>query len=114
LLKILCELFPDSPYLLKADFAPLPNLPQVRKKIFGREGANAAVLDTTGHVVAQTDGPYAENKDIYQQLAEFAQDGRGHNYQAGVFYAWEACALGFRRGGVILDDMSKFVGHIVV
>lgn len=114
LLKILCELFPDSPYLLKADSAPLPNLAQVRKKIFGREGANAAVLDASGRVVAQTDGPYAENKDIYQQLAEFAQDERGRNYQAGVFYAWEACALGFRRGGVILDDMSKFVGHIVV
>ena len=29
------------------------------------------------------------------------------------FYAYEACGLGFRKGGVILDNMSKFVGHIV-
>jgi glutathionylspermidine synthase len=32
---------------------------------------------------------------------------------AGVFFAWEACGLGFRRGGAVIDDMAKFVGHIV-
>ncbi|MBD3809710.1 MAG: glutathionylspermidine synthase family protein, partial [Sulfuricurvum sp.] len=37
----------------------------------------------------------------------------GNSYQAGVFFAYEACGLGFRRGGKILNNMSKFVGHIL-
>jgi glutathionylspermidine synthase len=41
-------------------------------------------------------------------------DAAGNQYQAGVFFAWEACALGFRRGGPILNDQAKFVGHLIV
>ncbi len=44
---------------------------------------------------------------------EFPKDSAGRHYQAGVFYVWEACGLGFRRGGAILDNMSKFVGHLI-
>ncbi len=113
ILKILYELFPDSPYLLPASFEPLPGVTQVEKKMFGREGANTRILDATGGVIAQSDGPYDFHKNVYQQFVEFPKDSAGHSYQAGVFYAWEACGLGFRRGGVILDDMSKFVGHLI-
>lgn len=113
ILKILYDMFPDSPYLLRTDFEPLPGVEQVCKKLFGREGANMRVLTADGVTLASTDGPYAHHKAIYQERARFAQDEDGDNYQAGVFYAWEACALGFRRGGAILDDLSKFVGHIV-
>ncbi len=45
MMKILCDLYPDSPYLLKTAFEPLNGLPQVEKKLFGREGANMAILD---------------------------------------------------------------------
>jgi glutathionylspermidine synthase len=113
ILKVLHELFPDSPYLLQADFAPLHGVEQVRKKLFGREGANVTVLSASGEVLAASDGPYAHHKDLYQQRAAFARDQDGNNLQAGVFFAWEACGLGFRSGGAILDDMSKFVGHYV-
>ncbi len=113
MLKVLRELFPDSPYLLDADFAPLPNTRQVEKKLFGREGANTRILDSEGRELHRTDGPYAHHKSVYQAWAEFPRDAAGNHYQAGVFYAWEACALGFRRGGEVLDDMSKFVGHIL-
>jgi len=44
---------------------------------------------------------------------EDLKDENGEYYQAGVFYSYEACALGFRRGGKILNNMSKFVGHII-
>jgi glutathionylspermidine synthase len=50
---------------------------------------------------------------VFQELADFATDENGQNFQAGVFYVWEACALGFRRGGAILNDTSKFVGHVI-
>ena len=44
---------------------------------------------------------------------ELPTDSNGVTYQAGVFYAYEACGLGFRRGEKILNNMSKFVGHMV-
>jgi glutathionylspermidine synthase len=114
IMKVLCDLFPDSPYLLKTAFEPLNGVRQVRKKLFGREGANLSILDAQGEVIAETDGPYAHHKNVYQEYAEFPRDAEGRSYQAGVFYVWEACGLGFRRGGDILDNMSKFVGHRVV
>ena len=114
LMKVLCDLFPDSPYLLKTDFTALPATSQVRKKVFGREGANMAIFDGQGRVTEQTDGPYQQNKDVYQEFVAYPTDDQGRRYQAGVFYAWEACGLGFRRGGAILDNTSKFVGHIIV
>jgi glutathionylspermidine synthase len=50
---------------------------------------------------------------VYQAYTELPTDSEGASYQAGVFYAYEACGVGFRKGGKILDNMSKFVGHIV-
>ena len=114
MLKMLWEGYPDSPYLLPADFEPLQNVKQVRKPLLGREGANTEILDARGQVLSKTDGRYGHQKTVYQQFFDFPQDAVGNHYQAGVFYAYEACALAFRRGGPILDNMSKFVGHIVV
>ncbi|MBU0500315.1 MAG: glutathionylspermidine synthase family protein [Gammaproteobacteria bacterium] len=114
MLKVLWELFPDSPYLLRAGFEPLPGLAQVEKKLFGREGANTAILDAAGQVIQSTGGPYQHHKSLYQERAALPQDAAGQHYQAGVFHVGEACGLGFRRGGAILDNGSKFVGHRVV
>jgi glutathionylspermidine synthase len=113
ILKVLYDLFPASPYLLPTDFAPLPGRRQVCKKLFGREGANLQLLDSDGSIMAETDGPYGHHKPVFQELATFARDEDGQNYQAGVFYVWEACGLGFRRGGAILNNTSKFVGHVI-
>ncbi|MFZ5374942.1 MAG: glutathionylspermidine synthase family protein [Campylobacterota bacterium] len=113
MMKILCDLFPDSPYLLKTSFEPLKGVPYVEKRMFGREGANVKILDISGNVTASHDGPYANFKPIYQEYVEFPRDTRGNAYQAGVFFAYEACGLGFRRGGDILDNLSKFVGHVL-
>jgi glutathionylspermidine synthase len=113
MMKILYDLFPNSPYLLPTAFEPLSGVAQVEKKLFGREGANMRVLDASGQLVEQSGGPYDFHKNVYQEWVEFPKDAQGQHYQAGVFYAWEACGLGFRRGGKILDDMSKFVGHVI-
>lgn len=112
MMKILSDLFPDSPYLLKTSFEPLEGS-CVEKRMYGREGANTKIIDSTGAIIAQTDGPYENYKPIYQEFVEFPKDKQGNYYQAGVFFAYEACGLGFRRGGKILDNMSKFVGHIL-
>ncbi len=114
MLAILSQLFPDSPYLLKTSFEPLDGLKQVAKPLFGREGANTAIMDENKKVLMQTDGPYDNYKKVYQEYVDFTQDHTGKKYQAGVFFAYEACGLGFRKGGEILDNMSKFVGHVIV
>lgn len=113
MLKLLYDLFPDSPYLLRTAFEPLANIAQVEKKLFGREGENTRISDAEGQVIAEIDGQYGHHPSIFQEYVEFPQDAAGNRYQAGVFYVYEACGLGFRRGGEILDNMSKFVGHIV-
>ena len=113
MLKILCDLFPDSPYLLETSFEPLPGKKQVEKRMFGREGANTKIIGADGKILQQTEGPYGNYRPVYQAYTDFPKDRDGSRYQAGVFFAYEACGLGFRRGGEILDNMSKFVGHIL-
>ena len=113
MMAILYELFPDSPYLLKTSFEPLKGIKQVEKPVFGREGANTKIIDANGTITAETTGPYENYKKVYQEYNEFPKDMHGAKYQAGVFFAYEACGLSFRKGGEILDNMSKFVGHVI-
>lgn len=113
ILKVLCDLYPDSPYLLRCDFEPLQGVAQVEKKLFGREGENTRILAADGGLVCETGGKYAHHPSIYQEYVSFPRDAAGNCYQAGVFYVYEACGLGFRRGGEILDNLSKFVGHVI-
>lgn len=113
MMKILYDLFPDSPYLLKTSFEPLNGIVQVEKRMFGREGANVRIMDASGSVSESNEGPYGNFKPVYQEYVEFPKDAAGNSYQAGVFFAYEACGLGFRRGGKILNNMSKFVGHVL-
>lgn len=113
MLKVLYDLYPDSPYLLKTSDEPLNGISYVEKKMFGREGANTKIVDASGNVVEENDGEYDSHKSIFQEYVEFPQDSKGMSYQAGVFFSYEACGLSFRRGGKILDNMSKFVGHVL-
>ena len=112
-MKILWDLYPNHPLLLETSFEPLIGKKQVEKRCFGREGANTKIINTDGSIDIQTDGVYSGHKAVYQEFVEFPKDSNGNFYQAGVFYAYEACGLGFRRGGKILNNMSKFVGHII-
>jgi glutathionylspermidine synthase len=113
MLKILYDLFPDSPYLLETSFEPLKDKAYVEKRVFGREGDNTAIYNTNGDIIEQRDGVYGNYKPIYQEYTELPTDENNQSYQAGVFFAYEGCGLGFRRGNKILDNMSKFVGHII-
>lgn len=114
ILKILYELYPDSPYLLAADDKPLDTVKQVSKPLFGREGGNVSILDADGTTLESVDGPYDIHPMVYQEYAELATDSEGRSYQAGVFFAWEACGLGFRRGTKILNDTATFVPHVII
>ena len=114
IMKIMYDLFPESPYLLKTSFEPLKNIKQVEKTVFGREGANTKIIDTSGDIIEEINGPYSNYKKVYQEYVEFNKDVKGAKYQAGVFFAYEACGLSFRKGSEIMDNMSKFVGHVII
>jgi len=113
LLKILWDLYPNHPLLLESSFEPLEGQKQVQKPLFGREGGNVTILDENANTIEKVEGDYGNHKMLYQAYTELPKDEKGLSYQAGLFYAYEACGLGFRKGGKILDNMSKFVGHIV-
>ncbi|MFA9373728.1 MAG: glutathionylspermidine synthase family protein [Poseidonibacter sp.] len=112
-MKILWDLYPNHPLLLETSFEPLEGKKQVEKRCFGREGANTKIINEDGSIDVETSGDYEGHKAIYQEYVELNTDENGVTYQAGVFYAYEACALGFRRGEKILNNTSKFVGHII-
>ncbi len=113
MLKILYDLFPDSPYLLKTSFEPLEGVKHVEKSVFGREGANIKIFSADKELLNHQDGPYGNYKKVYQEYVELNMDESGAKYQAGVFFAYEACGLSFRKGEEIMNNMSKFVGHYI-
>jgi glutathionylspermidine synthase len=113
LLPILWELYPDHPLLLESSFEPLEGQKQVQKPIYGREGGSVRILEADGSVIAQGSDEYDAHAMIHQAYTDLPIDAEGRRYQAGVFYAYEACGVGCRRGDLILDNGSKFVGHIV-
>ncbi len=113
ILPILWQLFPNHPLLLESSFEPIAGKKYVKKPVFGREGGNVAIYSQTGEKILELPGEYDSFKPIYQEYVELPKDAQGNKYQAGVFFAYEACGVGFRRGGEIIDNMSKFVGHII-
>jgi glutathionylspermidine synthase len=117
ILKYLWDYFPDEPLLLETSFdEPIGrrDYPFVQKVIFGREGSDVAVYDELGRPVEVREGEYAGQKSVFQAFATLDRDVRGQYYQAGVFFSYEACGLGFRRGTRrILDNAAQFAGHII-
>ncbi|HEC1563747.1 TPA: glutathionylspermidine synthase family protein [Campylobacter upsaliensis] len=111
ILKILWELYPNHPLLLESSCEPLQGKDFVKKPMFGREGANISIVKDDVKL-QENIGPYGNNKMIYQQYYEL-NSNENEYYQAGVFFAYEGCGLGFRKGGLIIDNASKFVGHII-
>lgn len=113
IMKILWDLYPNHPLLLRSSFEPIPGVKQVKKPFLAREGANVEILGANGEVLAKEKGDYQNQKFLYQEYYDFNSDENGNKYQAGVFFAYEACALGYRYGGEILNNFSKFAGHYI-
>lgn len=110
ILKILWDLFPNHPLLLETSYTPL-NKKQVKKPSFGREGANIKIIENNS-IIAKNGGEYGNYKEIYQEFYEL-NSHNGAFYQPNVFFAYESCGLGFRKGGAIMDNYAKFIGHVI-
>lgn len=113
IMKILWDLYPNHSLLLQSSFSPIIGKKMIKKPFLAREGANVAIFDADGKKIEENDGEYENQKFLYQEFYELNKDERAQSYQAGVFFAYEGCALGFRKGGEILNNLSKFVGHYI-
>lgn len=115
ILKYLWELFPKHDLLLESSFSkPRNGKAYVEKVVLGREGANVKIVDENGQTTDEQAGDYDGQLKIYQHYADLAKDFRGNYYQAGLFYAYESCGLGFRRNNhKILNNSAQFAGHYI-
>ena len=114
ILKVLWDLFPNHPLLLETSDEPLQGKAYVEKKCFGREGENVTIYDKDGTILDQKDGEYGNFRSIFQEFTNLNRDERGDYYQAGVFFAYEACGLGFRTADrLILEDRASFAAHVI-
>ena len=113
IMKVLWDLFPNHPLLLETDTKYLTGKKCVEKPTFSREGANIRVFDAERNVTDVREGDYAMYGKIYQAWADLPKDSEGRFYQAGVFFSYEACGLGFRREKGIIHNQSQFAGHYV-
>ncbi|PKN19788.1 MAG: glutathionylspermidine synthase [Deltaproteobacteria bacterium HGW-Deltaproteobacteria-6] len=113
IMKVLWDLFPNHPLLLETDTRYLTGKKCVEKRTFSREGDNIRVFDAQRNVIDMRHGEYAMYGKIYQAWADLPQDAEGRLYQAGVFFSYEACGLGFRREKGIIHNQSQFAGHYV-
>ena len=116
LLKIIYELYPNAPEVLRAGRSAVdfPDQRFVSKPFFGRMGENISLHDGQVGAKVKTEGDYGSNPMLYQELAPFYTDLEGHRYQPSVFWTGEASAICIRRqDSLIIDDDAEFLCHIV-
>ena len=115
MLVALAEHYTDSPHILRAGWGDQPTGigSYVSKPLFGREGENVRVYNGNG-LREEVDGEYNDQPRIWQQFTELPKDSDGDVYQAGVYWAKQACGLAYRRrDGLIIDEDAEFVSHFI-
>ena len=114
ILPILWELNPDSPYLLPAQFEPMPGIAHVRKPFLGREGANVVIVGQDNRIAFQTDGAYP-GPFVYQALAPPARFGDHYAVIGSWMINGYAAGIGVREESTpIVGKRSRFVPHLFV
>jgi glutathionylspermidine synthase len=111
MLAWLWQRYPGHALLLPASRQPLTGK-YVAKPFFGREGQNLEVL-ADGASLSRTPGEYGTQPVVYQQWVALPADAAGNQYQTGVFWAGEGCAIGFRRDQGIINNTSQFLAHLI-
>lgn len=113
ILPILYQLFPSSPYILGASTSrPANTYSYVRKPLVSREGANVTIVKDNV-TIAQTSGEYDSNGYIYQELADLPEFSGNYPIIGSWIVDGQACGVGIREGGLITDNTSRFVPHVL-
>lgn len=117
MLKILWDLYPNHPLLLKTTFSGddfRRKEAYVSKVIYGREGSNITVFDQYGDTKEWNEGAYSKYPSVFQAYEQLPMDEDGDFYQAGVYFSGQASGLSYRRrDGYIIDEDSEFIGHFI-
>lgn len=112
ILAWLWQCYPNHPLLLESRLGqPLPGH-CIRKPVLGREGQDVAELQGGLELPAEA-GDYADQAPVYQRYAQLPHDAQSRLYQAGVFWAGSACAVGMRRAQGFINNLSDFVPHVI-
>lgn len=113
ILPILHQLYPNDKRILPAFFdKPALMRDYAKKPILSREGANVELVKAND-VIASTSGEYGDGPFIWQALC---LDEHDHHYP--IIGSWvvggEAAGMGIRENaGIITDNLSHFVPHII-
>jgi glutathionylspermidine synthase len=113
ILPVLAELFPKSPYLLRASFEEFDDLDTyVAKPILAREGANITIVQH-GLASVATPGPYGDVPCIFQEFSPLPDFDRRHPVVGSWMVNGHACGLGIREDDeLITGNTSRFVPHL--
>ena len=111
ILPVLHELFPDSPYLLRAGFEPIGETMWSSRSTRAKGRTSRSSQD--GRTIAETGGDYTEGPHVYQEFHPLPSfDGR-----YPVIGSWivngHACGMGIREDdGLITRNTSRFLPHL--
>jgi glutathionylspermidine amidase/synthetase len=101
ILPILCELFPNHPYLLQTSYELSDDLRRkgyVAKPIVGRSGANIRMFGGDAGLIEATSGQFERQQDIYQELCRLPVVAGYHvqltTFSAAARYAGSAVRIG--------------------
>ena len=108
ILALLWELFPGHPNLLPACRDPgRTGGPELRKPVWGREGAN---IQAPGF---ETGGPYGAEGWVYQAWRPLPRFGGRYPVIGSWVVGGRACGIGIREDATpITRDTSRFVPHL--
>lgn len=110
MLPLLYERNRDHPNILPASFSDSLGRPSVRKPVYSREGANVALLLSTGEL--QTDGPYDERRSIHQAFAPLPCFSDRYPVIGAWVIGERAAGIGIREDdSPITRNSSRFVPH---
>jgi glutathionylspermidine synthase len=111
LLRVLYELFPDSPYILRCETEAWDGN-YVRKPLLSREGANTQIV-ASGQTLQQTGGPYHNSGYVFQEYIELPNfDGFYPVIGSWMVNGW-SCGIGIREDSSrITTNLSRFTPHI--
>ena len=111
ILPVLWELFPHSPYLLRAEMQPFGST-YVRKPLHGREGANVTIV-VDGQAVQETDGPY-EGPYVFQDYHPLPCFDGNYSMLGSWIVNGYACGIGVREDECpVTSNWSRFVPHAI-
>lgn len=113
ILVLLSDMFPDSPYLLKASFdADDVGGTYVKKPQFGREGANVTIYRNGAEAYA-TQGEYGDTDLwVYQEYAPLPDFGGNRPVVGSWMVNGYATGVGIRESnGPVTGNFSRFVPH---